>query len=177
VGSGALPSTASAAAAAAGAVAAIPSVSAAAAAAAPGFFQSCLAHLDADRAAQLTKLGEALLGSCSSSPALTATARECALAFLGGRELRSELSELARLIACAREYQQAVGDESTAAASVPVTGPLLRALEPELANPSLAAARCRSDLAFALTQLTRAQTALQRTAQALRDVCDTNHGV
>jgi len=167
---GAIPSTASEAAAAAGAAAAIPSVSAAAAAAAPGFFQRCLAHLDADRAARLTKLGEALLGSHSSSPALAAT-RECALAFLAGRDLRSELAELARLVACAREFQQAIGGESTVAASVDGALNLLRALLPELASPSLAAARCRSDLAFALAQLTRAQTALQRTAQALRDAC------
>ena len=146
-------------------------MSAAAAAAAPGFFQRCLAHLDADRPAQLTKLGEALLGSISSSPGLAAT-RECALAFLSGRDLRSELAELARLIASAREYQQVIGGESTVAASADGALNLLRALLPELASPSLAAARCRSDLAFCLTQLTRAQTPLQRTVQALRDACD-----
>jgi len=91
-------------------------VSASAAAAAPGFFKSCLAHLDADRATKLTKLGEMLLGSNSSSPGLAAM-RECALAFLNGRDLRSELDELSRLIACAREFHQAIGEESTAAAS------------------------------------------------------------
>ena len=151
-------------------------MSAAAAAAASGFFQRCLAHLDADRATKLTKLGDALLGSYSSSPGLAAM-RECALAFLAGRDLRSELAELARLIACAREYQQAIGGESTAAASADGALNLLRALLPELASPSLAAARCRSDLAFCLTQLTRAQTALQRAVQALRDVCGASPGV
>jgi hypothetical protein len=110
---------ASGAAAAAGAAATIPSASAAAAAVAPGFFQSCLAHPDADRATHLTKLGAMLLGSgsYSSAPGLAAM-RECALAFLDGRDLRSELAELARLSACAREFHQDIGEESTAAASV-----------------------------------------------------------
>ena len=114
-----------------------------------------------------------LLGSYSSSPGLAAM-RECALAFLNGHDLRSELAELARLIACAREFHQAIGDESTAAASV--DGALLRALLPELANPSLAAARCRSELAFYLMHFARAQAALQQVAQALRDACDVKPG-
>ena len=170
-GSGVNPSTVSVA--TAGAVAAIPSVSTAAAAAAPGFFKSCLAHLGADRATKLTKLGEMLLGSFSSSPGLAAM-RECALAFLNGHDLRCELTELAQLIACAREYQQAIGGESTAAASV--DDALLRALLPELANPSLAASRCRSELAFYLMQFESAQAALQQIVQALRNSCDVKPG-